>query len=158
LSDDLIEELEIEACGLDAKITQLLKWGALLLQELESCTVRKNQVTLQIKTLTGEEEPLDTWRGKKKEMILAAIEKYDGNHTLAAKELGMSTRNVRWHLRRIKDEHDLREMHQMSPADASETTHANPTGKARAAGPGGGKDSHNGVRARLVVATDRQGA
>jgi hypothetical protein len=62
LSDDLIEELEIEACGLDAKITQLLKWGALLLQELESCTVRKNQVTLQIKTLTGEEEPLDTWR------------------------------------------------------------------------------------------------
>lgn len=73
-----------------------------------------------------------TWRESKRELILAALEKYDGNRTLAAHDLGMTARNIRWHLKRMNDgSSNVLKMREVSTANAKTTAHAGTTGKAR---------------------------
>lgn len=47
-TEDLIERLEIEQAGLKAKISSLLRWGALILTEIDNCRERINSIESEL--------------------------------------------------------------------------------------------------------------
>ncbi len=91
--EQYVEDLEIELRGLAAKITQLLKWGGLIVQELDECMRRRKIITSQISSITGE-KPDTSLDSVIKGAVRQAVSISSGNKTQAAKVLGISRRSL----------------------------------------------------------------
>ena len=110
-----LHELEKLHLGLCAKEEQLIRWGGLVLMQLEATEEFRKRVVLQIEGLAElEEQELPVFNGSslgvvkplddtERESILAALHQTGGNRSQAAKQLGLSRRAF---LRRA-EKHDI---------------------------------------------------
>ena len=100
----MIASLTTIHLGLCAKIEQLLRWGSLILIELDATVEYKKRIALQIDGLAElQDKELPVYTGSlgvvqpltdiERESILATLHQAGGNRTQASKQLGLSRRS-----------------------------------------------------------------